>query len=362
MSIEQSIDDFIPPFFDLEKYHSLASSSAQEWLTNIVARLPAYYDLSSTSRMGLPEVYGNNDGDGGLSNLKIAVYQGEEQIPEGYLIQKYKQTDGTFVVFEYPSILSGDVEQNIQCGGERTLEIESPTFQQILSLFCHSDKIESLSVSDIVSLMTGIRGNPKLRSRFNTININDNEISSIDAIIRTVSLTAEEDNLGYGADKFIPKTEFEKWNEISDSPANAFTFRWLEDENDNELDYVQIDLSLPDHVLLEQFSDWLAEKRKSGLNTYNHNKKYLTKSKMRLWFDSRVIPYMDLIQWNKSQGRTVPHTIAGQIIFSDMSKNDFRNPAGRIADTTLKHMKEITSRPKLILLASQVINEIGRKK
>ena len=371
MSKQIQLEDFIPPLFDLKKYDSLASSSTQEWLTNIVARLPAYYDIESYSKIlesggtdksgqSVPNVYGKNHDEVPNKTSIINLYASEDLVPEGYSILKHHQeSQNNVVAFEYPSILSGDVEENIRCGSNRVLMVESPTFQHILGLFCLNDKIESLSVSNIISLASSIRGNPKLREQFSTININNSDISSIDAIIRTISLTPEEDELDSGDEEFIPRAEFDKWREISNSSASLFTDRWLQDKN--ELDYVQVDLSLPDHVLSEQFSNWLAEQRKAGRNTYNHNKKYLTKAKMRLWFDSRVIPYMDVLQWNERQGRTIPHAIAGRIIFSDMSKNDFRNPAGIIADTTLKHMKEITSRRTLILLSAQVISEVGSK-
>ena len=346
MSMEQSLEDFIPPSFDLKKYESLASSSTNEWLTNIVARLPAYYTvpadqlLDNPNNTPTPAVYGDSHND----------------LPMDTSIIKFSDK-GEFLKIEFPSILSGDVEENIRSGAKRILDVESPTFQHILALFCQNDKIESLSVFDVISMASCIKSNPELRDKFNKIDKSNNPVSSLSTIVENILLGPDRDDLNE-LDS-VSKEAHDEWRRISNSSAHLYTDHSLKDKN--EVDYVQVDLSLPDHVLSEQFLDWLAIQRKTGKNIYNHNKKYLTKAKMRLWFDSRVIPYMDVVQWNAQHGKTVPHAIAGRIIFSDMSKNDFRNPAGIIADTTLKHMKEITSRRTLILLSSQVINEIGRK-
>ncbi len=346
MSKEQSIEDFIPPSFNLKKYEALSSSTTEEWLTNIVARLPAYYStsadklLENPDRPSIPEVYGESHNNAAIDTSII----------------KFSE-EGEFLKIEFPSILSRDIEENIQGGANRKLEADSPTFQHILSLFCLNDKIASLRTFDMISLASGIKSNPKLREIFNKIDGNNSYISSMDTIIENILLSPDEEDLDELS--FVSKAAFDQWGDISSSSASLFTDHYLQDKN--ELDFIKVDLSLPDHVLLEQFSNWLAIQRKAGRNTHNHNKKYLTKAKMRLWYESRVIPYMDVVQWNEKQGRTVPHGIAGRIIFSDMSKNDFRNPAGIIADTTLKHMKELTSRRTLILLSAQIISEIGSK-
>jgi len=346
MAMEQSIEDFIPPSFDLKKYESLASSPTNDWLTNIVARLPAYYSVPADQILDvekndpIPSVYGETHHYAAMDTSVL----------------KFSEA-GEFLRIEFPSILSGDIEENIRCGADRLLDIDSSTFKHILALFCQNDKIESLCVFSIISLASQIKNNPALRKKFNDISGDNNLTPSIDAIIGNILLGPDEDDLTELEN--VPKTDVEQWHDVSKSSASLYTDHQLLDKN--EMDFIQVDLSLPDHVLLEQFSEWLAKQRKSGKNTYNHKNKYLTKAKMRLWFDSRVIPYMDIVQWNAQYGRTVPHAVAGRIIFSDMSKNDFRNPAGIIADTTIKHMKEVTSRRTLIHLATQVISEIGRK-
>lgn len=344
MCREPSFEDFIPPLFDLKKYELLASSPAKDWMTNIVARLPAYYYVPTEQFFDreddtpIPEVYGET----------------HDYVPDTSVV-KFNEK-GEFLRVEFPSILSGDIEENIRSGANRLLETDSSTFRHILSLFCLNDKIESLSVFSMISYVSGIKNNPVFRNKINGTGISGNK-SSIDTIIGNILLGPEDDDLIELSS--VPKEAFEEWHKIAQSAASLYTDHQLQDRN--EIEFIQLDLGLPDHVLIEQFSDWLARQRKSGKNTYRHKNKYLTKAKMRLWFDSRVIPYLDIVQWNAKHGRTVPHAVAGRILFSDMSKNDFRNPAGIIADTTLKHMKEITSRRTLILLSSQVLSEIGRK-
>lgn len=303
MTEKLELEDYIPPNFDLKKYDALASFSAKDWLTNIVARLPNFYDFDRPYPLA---VYGDWE-DIGVDEIDPAIHHFSEAGEH---------------ILKYPNIMTNDIDINLSRGADRLLEPESSTYRYILRLF--SQKIiKSISVGSIIGCALMFEGHPELKDTMKTLK------------------DREEDDLS------TP----EHWQEIYNLPATYFTNYQLNEKN--HLDYVEIDLRLPDNVLVDNFTRYLSQRRQDGIESHTSRNKYFTESKLRRWFESRAIPYLDLIQWNEKEGRKVPHAVAGKVIFSDLGKNDFRVPASMISDTTLKNIKEMTSREVLIMLASQ---------
>lgn len=309
MTEKLELEDYIPPNFDLKKYDALASFSAKDWLTNIVARLPNFYDFE---RSFLLAVYGGEEGEIAINEIDPAIHH-------------FSETGEHFL--KYPNIMTNDVDINLSCGSDRILDLESSTYRYILRLFSQK-RIESISVEGIMGVVLTIEGHPELKETMKILRDRDEDDNSTPA----------------------------HWKEIYNLPATHFTDYQLKEKN--HLDYVEIDFRLPDNVLIDNFTRYLSQRRQDGIEAHTSRDKYFTGSKLRRWFESRAIPYLDLIQWNEKQGRKVPHAVAGKVIFSDLGKNDFRVPASMIADTTLKNIKEMTSREVLIMLASQAEIEI----
>lgn len=309
MAKKLTIVDFIPPEFDLIKYRALAGHGARGWLTNLVARLPSFYEPYDDNA-GLPEIYHE-----GLGNLSSA--------DTGIDTTMYKFSgDGELVGIEYPDILCNDINLNIMNGADRLLDVESTTLTFIKKLFS-SEAIKSLTVGELTGLALGVKSNPELRDIFDYLDNRDIDDDSVPL----------------------------EWLSVHHKSASFYAERQLKESN--PIDYIEVDLRKPSHVLEDEFSIWLEEKRMAGFLPPAKIDKYITKAKFRKWHDARVIPYLDLLQWNQKHGRKLPHSVAGAIIYSDMSDSDLRNPSSMIADTTLKHMKEMLSRETLMLLASQ---------
>lgn len=103
--------------------------------------------------------------------------------------------------------------------------------------------------------------------------------------------------------------------------------------------YLNIDLSLPDKLLIDQFSVLLKELRMARpcpkINNFN------------AWVRSAVLPYLDLEIWAKETGVLITNKLMADAIFpnGEGGEEDVRK-------TTKKYAKELLSDKKLHLLAS----------
>lgn len=291
MSKKLQLKDYIPPNFDLEKYHQSVNYNAQQWLTNIFARLPASFDESES------------DAD-----------------------PKWNENN----------ILTSNNILNLQQGAGRLISQDSHEYDFLEALINANQRISSLEVGAAMHLGE-IKKHPSLKPFIDWFKQNG-EIKEY---------------------PFGPYPNFTReWFSLVRSPAIDF----IDNDNDPDYrDYAEIDLAKPDLVIKEEFDLWL-KKARTRISPLNAGKtKYLSQAKFRRWFESRALPYIDLLHWNESEGRKLPHEVAGKIIFSDASKNDCRSLGGVIADTTITTMKEMFSRNTLELLAYQAKFEYKSK-
>lgn len=101
-------------------------------------------------------------------------------------------------------------------------------------------------------------------------------------------------------------------------------------------DVVQIDLSVPDKILIQQFTDYLRHVRQKYPDIIKANKyKYPEYQK---WIDYAVLPYLDLKLWAEEEGCSIPNRVMADAIFPDGEKGEemVRKTTKKIADTLMK--------------------------
>jgi len=165
----------------------------------------------------------------------------------------------------------------------------------------------------------------------------------------------------FGTDKFdeIPKSEHEWAKSFIDDPIfEAFEKQGEEKElyeMERNHDLVQIDLTVPDKILIQQFTDYLRyvrQKYPCVKKAYRH--KY---PEYKKWIDYGVLPYLDLKLWADEEGYSIPNRVMADAIFPDGDKGEemVRKTTKKIADMLMK--KEYVD-----FLATIAAHEIAEKK
>jgi hypothetical protein len=119
-------------------------------------------------------------------------------------------------------------------------------------------------------------------------------------------------------------------------------------------DFVEIDLSVPDKILIQQFNDYLRHVRKK----YPYIKKApkFKYPEYQKWIDYGVLPYLDLKLWANEEGVSIPYRVMTDAIFSNGDKGEemVRKTTTKIADMLMK--KEYND-----FLATIAAHEIAEK-
>jgi hypothetical protein len=100
--------------------------------------------------------------------------------------------------------------------------------------------------------------------------------------------------------------------------------------------YVEVDLSAPDAVILEDFRRWLADIRKDKRFDHSPVSRF-TEKELARWVSNRVLPYIDLMLMARALDVPLTHHFAGSVIFP---LRDF-DPAEKIRKTVAPMAAEL---------------------
>jgi len=154
----------------------------------------------------------------------------------------------------------------------------------------------------------------------------------------------------------IPKEEHEWARDIMHRPI----FDVLEDEHvrnqrERNYDIAMVNLSLPDKVLEQQFSEYLRTKRKqSSKFTSPTASKFPEFSK---WIEFGVLPYLDLYLWAREENAHIPNRVYADAVLPKGEKGE-----ETIRKTTQKIASEIIGFEYVRYLDSVVANVITEQK
>jgi hypothetical protein len=100
--------------------------------------------------------------------------------------------------------------------------------------------------------------------------------------------------------------------------------------------FVEVDLTVPDKMLLETFVSLIAKERcKRSIDV---KAKFISKATFRKWHASRVLAYMDLVKWHELNNSSITDGQAGLIIYPDDNRGGV---AERIRKTTKPLVKKL---------------------
>lgn len=119
-------------------------------------------------------------------------------------------------------------------------------------------------------------------------------------------------------------------------------------------DFVRIDLTVPDKILIEQFADYLRRVRNGTPDIKLANSfKYPEYEK---WIEYAILPYLDLQIWEIENNVSIPYRVFADAIFPDGDKGE-----EMIRKTTKKIVDQVVKFEYLDFLATLTAQEIAEK-
>lgn len=108
------------------------------------------------------------------------------------------------------------------------------------------------------------------------------------------------------------------------------------DERTRSYDLVKVDLSVPDKILIEQFSDYLRQVRKT--NPDIKPAKPYKAPEYKKWIEYGVLPYLDLKMWEKENNTSIPYRVMADAIFpaGSMGEEMIRKTTKKMADQVME--------------------------
>lgn len=129
--------------------------------------------------------------------------------------------------------------------------------------------------------------------------------------------------------------------------------------NDYDVNWLGVDLNCLDNEIISAFSDWLKQARKKEQNkeVTNRRRDYkipnLNQVAFRKFHDARILPYIDLVVWNRRAGNKVTSKILGDILFPD--PKDLSDKTAKVNDTT----KPLVNKMLSFSMLKRIFNVIG---
>ena len=119
-------------------------------------------------------------------------------------------------------------------------------------------------------------------------------------------------------------------------------------------DLVEIDLTVPDRILIDQFTKYLRNARKNNLDIAPARSYKAPDHKK--WVEYRLLPYLDLKLWEVENNVSIPYRVFADAIFppGQMGEEMIRKTTKKIAD-------QVMSREYLNFLAAMAADEIAEK-
>lgn len=119
-------------------------------------------------------------------------------------------------------------------------------------------------------------------------------------------------------------------------------------------DLVQIDLTVPDKILIEQFTDYLRQVRRKNpeikpANTFKY-------PEYQKWIEYGLLPYLDLKLWEIENDVSIPHRVFADAISPEGSMGE-----EMIRKTTKKIADQVMDRGYIDFLATIAAQEIAEK-
>lgn len=153
-----------------------------------------------------------------------------------------------------------------------------------------------------------------------------------------------------------------KWKENCSTPNSNFPYeRWIDEPiyNSAKPDHypcraLYVNLGLPDVVLIDHFKECLTKLRNHS-NTHDVQK-YYRKLDTHNWIKYGVLPYLDLIIWEKEMDVTIPNRVMADAIYPPGIAGE-----ETVRKTTSELASELTHQMSLNQLGSEAALEISEE-
>ncbi|MCB9976925.1 MAG: hypothetical protein H6858_04920 [Rhodospirillales bacterium] len=141
---------------------------------------------------------------------------------------------------------------------------------------------------------------------------------------------------------------------IDDPIFEAFEKEGVQNERRREHDCVYVDLTVPDKILIQQFTDYLHQVRRRYTDIKPANRYKVPEYKK--WVEYGLLPYLDLKLWEIENNFSVPYRVLADAIFPDGNKGE-----EMIRKTTAKIARQVMQGDYINFLSTIAAQEIAEK-
>lgn len=170
----------------------------------------------------------------------------------------------------------------------------------------------------------------------------------------------EGESLGSGFQKFAEACRSNGFIKINPTKNKSSNVNSLSDEDLTDprvmMRFATININAPKKIIIADFEKWIDEQKKiSNLET-----KIISKSKIDWWIKHKVVPYLDLLIWEKQEKIKIPQNVLGDWLFPDEVDLDV-DIIERVRKSTINKALEIMDFKFIRYLSAQTGNIIEPK-
>lgn len=98
--------------------------------------------------------------------------------------------------------------------------------------------------------------------------------------------------------------------------SNMFTEPLCHSGKKLNRDLISVDLNVPEHLLVEQFKEFIRERKKSNQTVV----KKFSESEIKSWFELKILPCIDLLIYAQMNKSSIPQHQLGSMLFPDAGR------------------------------------------
>jgi len=290
------LQKYIPPNFDILKYESSKTMDLDDWIANLMFRR---IDTPRSDKDILDEV---------IREVEIYGYV-KPDISDDQIIKNYRLNDKNQSEKMLKRLLEHGAFHRDRLVDERAIEYYKQNKDELLIFDDYSEIVRDISLKEVKWCVEAMDLMPDYDEFMDLYNFDQNE-----------SRDAQKKKL---LNSFRPYG-FDKGN----------TCAWL-----------SVDFSCSDKEITQAFDLWLKQSRKkldkpnvAPQKSRDRKVKQFGDTARRKWYATKILPYLDLVNWNLLHENNPTSAVLGEILFpSNPSSTDMIN------DTVKPLAKKLTS-------------------
>ena len=296
----------------------------------------------------------------------IGIIKSYKDLPDWYDLQKYEEASNLDSVGWYEQLLQRWAHNYYLRHYKEENETFSILYDSLKDL--RKNAINSLTDEALIIIMDGGRllGMKNFKDSYSKRSSSISSITPLRLYQLELKLPDKKQLRKYMDYFFGNNTDSKSFDQIKINDMNLSDFIHtpiLETYNEqcgllgsrNECDFIEVDLSLSNTILKQQFSNYLENKRNKRIKTnFAKNLKRYDLSKL---IEYAVLPYIDLSTWATENNCCIPNRVMADAIFPLGEKGE-----EVVRKTTKKIADEVMNKDYIDFMATIVAHDIAERK